>query len=202
MVSVIFGRRGCGKSTLMRSRIATIPRILVFDTLGEYSDLGIVVRDRLTLIDTVELKQSGLFRIVFAPIDEEPQAAFDTFLQTAWICGNVYLAIDEVEQFASPISLGLSFRRNLSYGRHRGLSLLTASRRAAEVPRLLTSQADEIISFNQTEPRDIQYLASFCGSDFAESTMKLQRFSCLQFQPFDPDALPGPYSNRAVPFAR
>lgn len=200
MVSVIFGRRGCGKSTLMRQRVMALSRVLVFDTLAEYGDLGLAVTDSHTLVDTVQDKHQQFFRIIYAPIMEPLEVAFDRFLQVAWCCSDCFLVIDEVEQLASAISIPDSFRRNLSYGRHRNISVLAASRRAAEVPRLLTSQADEIISFNQTEPRDIAYIAAFAGSDFAEATMKLPRYRCMRFLAFDDSNNLQSLDNRAVPF--
>jgi hypothetical protein len=65
------------------------------------------------------------------------------------------------------------------------MNVIAASRRAADVPRLITSQADVIYTFNQSEPRDISYLAEFAGKDFAEETRTLPRFHALVYRSFD-----------------
>lgn len=186
MVTVVLGRRGCGKTTTIRQKVSSKPRLLIFDTLAEYSSSGRVFRDILPFIDYVEKNQYGQFRAVYQPIDNSDlEQPFSDFLRVAWIVGDCTIVVDEVDQVSSAISVPDSLARNLRYGRHRKISIIAASRRAADVPRLITSQADELVSFNQTEPRDISYIEAFAGREFASRTATLPRYQALVYRPFD-----------------
>jgi AAA+ ATPase superfamily predicted ATPase len=189
MITTVLGRRGCGKTTIIKEKIENISRLVILDTLAEF-DNGDIISDPIEFINELSRLKDGYFQIVFRPFEIEPLKAFDIVAKSSWIVGDMLSVIDEIDLIASPISIPFELSRNLRYGRHRGLSMIAASRRAAEIPRLLTSQSDEIISFNQSEPRDIQYLASCCGNQFAEMTSNLQRFQYLQFDPFDPLKIP------------
>lgn len=69
----------------------------------------------------------------------------------------------------SPIAIDL-----VNFGRNKGISLICAAKRPAQVNRELTAQADIIISFRQDEPNDIKYLREFCGPSVEEITTRLQ----------------------------
>jgi len=198
MICTVLGRRGCGKTTYIKSILQNESRLLILDTLGEFESES-VVTNSIEFIDALESKIGGYFQIVFRPYNVDPNKAFEVIAKSAWIVGDLTMVIDEIDILASPISVPFELSRNLRYGRHRGLSLIAASRRAAEIPRLLTSQSDSIVSFNQTEPRDIQYLTSCCGSLFAEMTTKLQKFEYLLFDPFEPGIAPKVLTTSPIP---
>jgi len=186
MISVVLGRRGCGKTTLIKGVIASRPRLLVFDTLAEYGRSGKVFRSIPPLIDYVEANAYGQFRAVYQPVEtQDLETDFSDFMRLAWIAGANTIVVDEIDQVSSPSSVPDQLARNLRYGRHRKMFVIAASRRAADVPRLITSQADELYTFNQTEPRDIQYIAEFAGKDFAQRTLSLPLYKALVYRPFD-----------------
>ena len=101
------------------------------------------------------------------------------------------LVVDEVDQMDTPQSVGadgrgidvLPFRRLVNYGRHVGVSIAVASRRAAAVSRNLTAQATEIVSFRQSEPRDVDYLRQFCGREFSDAVRRLPRLRYGRYVP-------------------
>lgn len=189
MILVVLGRKGCGKTTEIKKRLKGLPRLLVFDTLAEYGDCGETFYSALDLIEFVKQRNHRFFRAVLAPMQSQDISIDLAYLlRCAWIASDCTIVIDEIDQVSSPTSIPFQLARMIRYGRHRGLHLIAASRRAAEVPRTLTSQADELISFNQTEPNDVKYIERYCGSAFAEETMRLPRFRFATFRPFESHA--------------
>jgi len=183
-VTVILGRRGCGKTTNIKARLHSESRLIIFDTLAEYGACGRVFRDPLAMVDYLERRQRTYFKCVYQPVEaEDLTEPFSYVMRAVWICGDCTLVLDEIDQVSSPSSVPFELRRNLNYGRHRSIKVILSSRRAANVPRLVTSQADEIVSFNQIEPRDVKYIEEFCGSEFAERTKRLPKYQCITFRP-------------------
>jgi hypothetical protein len=73
--------------------------------------------------------------------------------------GEVTLVCEEVDKIlcsAYFINDGLS--KLINYGRHRKVDLICCARRAGDVHMQLRAGVDEIITFNQKEPRDLKYL--------------------------------------------
>ena len=176
-IIVILGRRGYGKSTKIRDYLKRIKqRYIIFDTLAEFSDCGMVVYTRAELINVIEKRKDTYFQVVFQPIDEEIDSAFDTFLRVCWIVGSVTCVVDEVDQVSGPTSIPHQLNKSINFGRHRDISFIAASRRAHAVPRILTSQADIIVLFNQREPRDVAYIKDFVGEEIAIRVQSLERY--------------------------
>lgn len=185
VISVVLGRRGCGKTTLIKGRVASKPRLLIFDTLAEYGTVGTAFRDIEPFVDYVEKRQFLQFNAIYQPVDKDLFEAFSDFCRVGWIVGDCVMVVDEVDQISSATVVPPELAKNLRYGRHRKISVIAASRRAADVPRLITSQADELISFNQTEPRDLKYIEEYAGQDFARRTLTLPRYKALIYRSFE-----------------
>ena len=156
----VFGRRGSGKSTLARTLVIPDRRLIVFNTLGEteHNMLGHVCRTRQELFDYVENRP--VFRAVADFRDD------DTLGWTVKLCEamqNCTLLVDELDRFCSPTSVLPEIDACCRYGRHSGVSLMVCSRRPAEIPRIVTSQAHTIHVFRITEPRDVAYLKAYLG---------------------------------------
>lgn len=154
MISYIAGKKGFGKTQFVRRKI--IPskkRVIVLDSLGfEYPYLTTE-----TIFDFSETLaknfKNDFFRITYNPFDDHQKEFFQMSLHFF----DVLLIIEEADLYCSPSSIDESLDRLIRYGRHRKIDLCFVSRRPAEVHRNVTAQADEIISFRQTEPRDLEY---------------------------------------------
>jgi Helicase HerA, central domain len=155
-VCSIFGRKGSGKTFLARRIMRAYPRVIILDTLGEYGERATIVEGRDDSIrairDACERKR---FRLALRVL--EPDDLLDV-LTMAWECSDSLLVLEETSMVCSPVWLPPELARLVRYGRHRSISQLYIARRPAEIPRDLTAQSDVIISFQQTEPRDLAYL--------------------------------------------
>lgn len=86
--------------------------------------------------------------------DDEVAAA----LAFVWELGDCTLLCEEVDTLCSPSWIDEHLKKIVSYGRHRNISLVAVSRRLPEVSRLLSSQANCIITFRQAEGIDLSAL--------------------------------------------
>lgn len=161
----VFGKAGSGKSHLIQSLMNDLPRpVFVLDTQNEF-DEGLQFEEAGVLLDYLVQGQknaSGIY-VLKATADED----FDLFFRIlATGQDPATLVIDEADLFCTPYNINEDFNRIIKYGRHWNQHILYAARRPAEVNRNLTAQSDCLISFKQTEPRDVAALKkSFSGAE-------------------------------------
>lgn len=79
---------------------------------------------------------------------------------------------------ATPRAIRSAFKR----GRHYGLSLYMATQRPHECARIVTSQADHIVSFQQFEPLDLDYLGQAMSRAVAAQVPQLPRYWCVWYE--------------------
>jgi hypothetical protein len=200
-VVVVCGVRGSGKSYSTARYCDRIPRVVVWDPLDEYSAaLGL---ERLSLAQFCFRAgrgdfRRGLVRVSVAPpgvkrdakgkVSWDLAAAFDEWCLAVESIGNVCAVVEEVSLVASPSSVPDAFKRLLSVGRHRAVSLVVVGQRFAQHPRLSTAMASEVRAFRQTEPSDLGDLDKRLGPSadgVTPSTVarSLQRGSCITWTP-------------------
>lgn len=192
-----FGMRGSGKSHLLGDVARHFPRRLVLDFLGEHDGRIPGARYAWDLPETVDAlraaAKAGERWTVVSGMDERDVPALVSALMPSGrlsragfsrAVGGMMLECGEVDLIA-PNHSGISdeVKSLWKRGRHHWLSLLTATQRAAETHRIITSMSDAVCSFRQHEPRDIAYLASVMASpgvDVAAELAKLPRYWYLR----------------------
>jgi hypothetical protein len=172
LIQFIMGQKGSGKSTLANRLTSRLSRLFILDRMGEYRN-GLIFKRAEDLIEYLKAEPES-FRVVCRFTSDEDS---DAFLLLVWETGNCTLLAEEVDWICKPTGIHPTFEKILKYGRHRQISILAVSRRPAEVSRDLSSAADELISFYQQEPRDLDYLAK-CGFD-AEQLKTLPKYEYL-----------------------
>lgn len=161
----ILGQKGSGKSSYARQRVRELSRVIVLDPMSEYSD-GVVFEDFPSLLEFMERNHLGQFRAICRfRSDEEYLKAIELCL----MIGSMWIVVEELNYFITAQSKEKEFLQLFRFGRHYNVSIMAIAQRAAEVPKTFTSQADEIISFRQVEPRDLKYMSqiSYIGSEGA-----------------------------------
>lgn len=181
----IFGIKGHGKTSMIRTLIRPRPRVLILDDgLGDYDGAAVAPN---AAIAAMFLRDRERFRVVFGDIDKpyEENAADAIGLTKAYVESmadhdlDVTLVIDEADLYASGRNISAGLRNGISRGRHWNLSIIYASRRPAEVHTLLPSQTERFIIFRTREPSDIRYLRSFIGEDAASKLPDLEKYQYI-----------------------
>jgi YD repeat-containing protein len=179
-LTVILGKRGTGKSTRLRSLIQSEPRVLLFDTLHEPTyDAFRRVNDFGRLVDVLN-EDAAIFRVAYSwqgRLSREED--FDYVCRAVYGSHDLLFAVEEIDLFCSPQSMPRYLDMIISLGRHRGLSFVCASRRPKEIHPLIRSQANEIISYTQTEPGDLEWCQQVMGHDLASRLPELPPFESI-----------------------
>lgn len=169
LIAGAFGRKGSGKTSVIRSLAKREKRQLVWDPFREHAVVWI--DDGIPALCEY-LAGRDQFRVGIDDADPESALAMLRISEQLTHCTVI---LEEVDLVGTPISVPIDLRRAIAQGRHWDLNLLYTSRRPAEVPRLLTSQSDAIYIFNTHEPRDVQHLRSYLR-DLADTVQTLPKF--------------------------
>jgi len=198
-VALVVGRRGSGKSELLRRATWSRPRVVVLDVLhGEPAEDGIdregfaTVEDEEEYLDALrEFAGFKSWRIVVRPDNAEtaPWAATALMPRDSGVTGyaravhGVTFICDEVDLWA-PNNNGIhpDVRAAVQRGRHYEINILAATRRPAECHRDISSQADVLVTFRQHEPRDVAWLAGAGGQDLADVARELDKYEYATFE--------------------
>lgn len=157
-VTLIFGRTGAGKSTMARKLSGKERRILILDPLGEFSGTVFHDFDTFAAYMAERLDPSHDFRIV-CRFSEDVDVEYFFILARQIRCFT--LCIDEAEIYLDPRSMNEDFLWIIRYGRHKEISLIAVARRVPELSVDLRAQASTIITFLQSEPRDLKNLEGY-----------------------------------------
>lgn len=197
MNEVIFvsGQRGSGKSYWVKDYIKGLTRYLLYDTIGEYES-GPHFEDIEDLIDYCGPYENGggFLEAVYDPIGNDD---FGLFCDVALALGNVYVIIEEMDEFTTPYYTPIELQQMIKRGRHRGVNVLGVSRRPAEISRLFTSQATRFVVFRMFEPRDIAYYKSIIGP-VADCLSQLNNYDFFDID-FNQGGVPVPPPTKRLP---
>ena len=176
-IILIFGKRGSGKTTLMKKLIEDQTRLIIYDPMWEYSDATLkIFQNQMDLIKFLKKRGDTLFRIVYQP--QQPTQEFNFVCQLVYCLYDVIFACEEIDLGTSHNYTPPPLERIICQGRHKGISLYATTRRPPEVPKLLTSQANKLYVFKMHEPKDLAYFKEIMG-DQAEKIKELKPYQYL-----------------------
>lgn len=179
-ITVIFGKKGSGKSNLAKFLLYEGARgksLFIWDFLGEYGSYGIVFDNTLSILQYLKTRKPP-YKIILQSkrIDD-----FDNFCKVIYNIGNIYLLVEETDSVCNANKIYDSFAYIIRYGRHYNLDILAITRRPFDIARLLTANADKIYCFQYNEPRDLQYLRAFMPIDATEQIQTLKRYYYIHY---------------------
>ena len=191
-VTVVFGQRGCGKSTLARRLAEIYPRKVVFDPMKEWGNEpnAKFFSDFESFCALwAELYDQASFTLVYHRVPgtsmENAASDFSGILGVIHATGEtdpgnygVCLVLEEF-QFLAPVhSLDAWLGECVFTGRHAGTAIIASTQRPASIHKSFVSQASHIFVGKLFEARDIAYLRETIGDD-AFKARDLPRFQFL-----------------------
>lgn len=145
-VIAVIGATGSGKGVYIKNYALTKgePRLMIWDYMQEYGPF--------VNLSTASLQQlvAGIgaerFRIAFKPsYDDKTRAKqFDLFCKAAVAAGRLRMVVEELAFVTSPAHAPAGWKAATSIGRHKGLRLIGASQRPAQVDKAFWSNCTEI----------------------------------------------------------
>jgi len=179
IITLIFGKRGSGKTLLAQRLCQDRKRLLVYDTIGEYTE-GVVIEDLPALKELWGKVYRGNFKIIYQPVD--PEGDFDMVCRLVYECEDLTFLVEELDRYSKPLTLSLPFKEIIQRGRHRNIELTGVTQRPHGIDKLLTSQAKQMYIFNTTEPRDVDYFKDTVGYPVVVKIAALQEYEYVKYQ--------------------
>lgn len=156
LIITILGKKGSGKSFLTKKLLPRFPKpVFVLDSQDEYKN-GVIFQSYIDLRDYLvkrKINRSGIY--VLRPESDDDVSSFFTLVYRLGSCSVI---IEEASLYCNPYRIDDGFKKIMNYGRHRQINLIAIARRGSELHRDITAQSDFIISFRQTEKRDLAIL--------------------------------------------
>lgn len=167
----IFGRRGCGKSYLCQKIQNMYPRLIIFDSLGEYNeeDFGENVFYNYFSFSEFILKteNENNFRalIKFDVDNSRYNEEFHHMLRLIYHRGNLCLVIEEIQNFCSPHYIPHFLLQLFLTGRHQNLAVILTTQRPGTLNKNILSQATHIFCGSLHSKNDVREVSQFLGED-------------------------------------
>lgn len=166
-VVVVLGRRGSGKTTLVKSWLPGLRRLLVVDPNHEYK--GGTVCTRVGALYEAA-READTFQLVYRPPvgipDDDELARVDLVAAVALDVGRCLLVIDEADRYVKHGRDTLPHvAQAINQGRHRGVGMVTVARRPSRLPKDVIENASALYLFHLHEPHSLRYLAGIIGAD-------------------------------------
>lgn len=190
MLVCVFGKRGAGKTTVIRGSLAMCQGpVVVADILGNYqnkkNEKGELIPPIFKECENVSSGIDAINEWILNPKEEtkiivvkamDPNTTVDFLSAALWEAKRGTLVLDEADAFS--LDQAPLFDWLVRYGRNRNVDLLTGCRRPAEISRNITAGANRLYMFRTQEPRDIEYFRQVFG-DRAFELMEVEPYSGL-----------------------
>jgi hypothetical protein len=182
-VCAVAGRKGSGKSEVVRDIGERTPRWFHFDTMAEH----IWIPDRFDsvedaswyLLDTAATREK--FQGAFMASGEDLESDFGLISDSVFDAGNLTFCVEEIPMMSTPGHLPKKFDRIVRTGRHRNVSVVYTCQRLSECARRLTAATDLFILFHHSEPLDLSAISERCGSEIAVAVSRLGEHDFLMW---------------------
>jgi len=181
-IIAVVGRKGSGKSAMLRRHLERCPKFFLFDVMAEHGFCPNTLRDLEEVDRFLAWAQTKPYAAARFIPDEPIEEDFAAICEAVYDTGGLTFAVEEVPLLAKAGYIPDDFARVVRLGRHRRLNLIWTAQRLAETPRTLTAMTDLFVLFHTTEPRDLDAIADRFGVEVAE---KISRLSLHGFVVWD-----------------
>lgn len=180
-ITIVIGKRGSGKSYLVKKMIADEKKLFIWDLMSEYEQ-GVIFEQE-TLTKMCQFWQDHYrrpHRIIYRPLN--PKAEMDFIAGCIYSLGDITFVVEEIDAICSTFDMPEVFHAIVQRGRHKNITLIGVTPAPYGIHRNLTRQAKEIYVFNTNEPRDIQYLSNLLGVAIADKIQNLNQYEYVLWQ--------------------
>jgi len=185
IVKLILGVRGCGKTVKLFSLMRSVNRSLTINTLNRSG-----FTDGVVFHTVPDLKSFWLaiyqhdFRLIFSPRHgdiEKTCVEIGQLCKLAQVCGNMTIAIEELNVVFAAQRKPVEFNELVFSGREPGIELIGVAQRPKGFGPELSSQAKEAFIFHTHEPDALTFLRNWMGKDAAEAVRTLDGHQYLHW---------------------
>lgn len=184
-IYAVMGATGSGKSVAIKAELRKRKprRLIVFDPEEEYGAFGRRVEKTGEVLDV--LQKCGAdkpFRIVFVPHADPARAEtqFELICRAAFHVGNVLLVAEELAAVTKPTKAPVGWGMATTRGRKRGVSIIGASQRPAQIDKAFLSGCTRVRSGRLLYEDDAQVMAKVLGLG-KEGVQELMALGDLEF---------------------
>jgi hypothetical protein len=169
-VIAVIGATGSGKGVFIKNYALkkSDRRLLIWDYMQEYSQFVDLSTDKLGQV--IRGLSAPHFRMAFRPSYDDKQRAkqFDAFCKAAVEAGNVRVVVEELAFVTQASHAPAGWKMATSIGRHKGLRLIGASQRPAQVDKAFWSNCTEIHCGFLNYDDDQKVMAKALGVEVAD----------------------------------
>jgi len=182
----VAGRKGSGKSTLTREILRHVPRLFLFDTMGEHhwvpDEFTDLAEAQVFIWETSQTVEGFCASYISeSAASKSLETDFCEISIAVYEVGNLTYVVEEIPMLSNPQWVPEPFDRIIRLGRHRGINMLYTAQRLGECPRRLTAATDVFVLFKHTEPRDLDAIAERCGPEVARLVTVLDEHEFVVF---------------------
>lgn len=186
----VFGKRGAGKTTLIRGNLKYFHGpVVIIDILGNYSAEELKKKAKLNAFETDDISEAINWIEEYlekSPKEQQkqkiitlqavnPGLAVDYISAALWEAHQGTLVLDEADAFE--FSEAPCYDQIIRYGRNRDVHVVTGVRRPAELHKNITAAANSMYAFGTHEPRDIEYFEKTIFGERAQALISMPKYS-------------------------
>jgi hypothetical protein len=154
-VVVVIGRKGHGKTTLLKLLLRPLKRYAIFDILGAYREFGALA--------PTPAEACVYDKAVYIPQTEAIELEYEEFAASVLGCGNRTIVLDEAHWIYRPKGIQKNAQMVLRLGRHVAVGLWLATHRVLDLAKLVYQQADHLFLGQLLVYRDLEELRRIYG---------------------------------------
>ncbi len=179
-IRLVIGKRGSGKSVLVKHMIRNERRLVIYDIMSEYVQ-GVTFDDteRSELVEFWRRVYRQSFRIIYRPL--EAKAEIDWLARAVYALGDLTFVVEEIDAVCTPFDMSPWMQAIIQRGRHMNIEMIGVTPAPFGIHRDLTRQAKDIFVFRTKEPRDIQYLRRLLGEEIEAKLAALEQYQFVHW---------------------